>query len=90
MAKFSELKQASNENKMPFTKDEDIRLVQAVEIHGMNWMKIAEFFDNRGAIKLKNRYYGHIKRKNLLESLKEESSRVKGLGLSDIPSTESF
>lgn len=51
--------------------------MELVETHGMKWMKIAEFFQNRGPIKLKNRYYGHIIRKNLLDSLKLEIQQAK-------------
>ncbi len=48
----------------------------------MNWIRIAEFFQGRGPIKLKNRYYCHIRKKGLYEKLlgKDENSH-KGVSL---------
>lgn len=90
MAQYSELKNQFTENAAPFSKEEDLKLVELVEMYGMKWMKIAEFFENRGPIKLKNRYYGHIVRKNLLESLKEELSKSKNLNQAEMEFSEKF
>lgn len=80
MKEYMKLKGGAIESNEPFTYDEDVKLVKLTEELGMNWIKIAEIFGNRGAIKLKNRFYCHLKKKNLLDGIKEEVQRRKSYG----------
>jgi len=77
MNEYMKLKGETAECNDPFTHDEDLKLVKWTEEYGMNWIKIADMFGNRGAIKLKNRYYCYIKKKNLLDGLKKEVEEKK-------------
>jgi len=80
MNEYMKLKGESTENNEPFSHEEDIRLVRLTEELGTNWIKIAEIFGNRGAIKLKNRFYCYLKKKNLVDGLKAEIEERKKNG----------
>jgi len=40
-----------------------------VDLYALDWKKIATMFTDRDSIAIKNRYYSHIKKHNLMEDL---------------------
>jgi len=67
--RYAKLKLEKAETREPFSLCEDLKLVGFIQEFGCDWLKISALFGNRGPVKLKNRYYTHILRKNLLENL---------------------
>lgn len=67
--RYAKLKEEKAETREPFSLNEDLKLVELIQEFGCDWLKISALFGNRGPVKLKNRYYTHILRKNLLENL---------------------
>eukprot|EP00330_Aristerostoma_sp_ATCC50986_P011255 CAMPEP_0114575680 /NCGR_PEP_ID=MMETSP0125-20121206/529_1 /TAXON_ID=485358 ORGANISM="Aristerostoma sp., Strain ATCC 50986" /NCGR_SAMPLE_ID=MMETSP0125 /ASSEMBLY_ACC=CAM_ASM_000245 /LENGTH=147 /DNA_ID=CAMNT_0001763611 /DNA_START=551 /DNA_END=991 /DNA_ORIENTATION=+ len=50
----------------------DLELVRLINIHGLKWAVIAHEMGQEDPIKLKNRYYHQIKKKNLFRPLLKE------------------
>jgi len=50
-------------------------LAQNINKYGLDWIKIAEDMNFSDPIKLKNRYYLHIKKKNKFEELLTEATK---------------
>jgi len=46
-------------------------------LYDLDWIKIAAEMDIENPMRIKNRYYAHIKRKNRLESIQKELSEPK-------------
>ncbi len=45
-----------------FRKEDDVRLISLIKDHGLNWVKLSEFFPGRCPVSLKNRYYSFIRK----------------------------
>lgn len=60
-AKYQSIKSKLNEKKGKFDEIEDQKLLELIEIHGTNWMKISNLVEGRNPITVKNRYY-YLKR----------------------------
>ena len=60
-----------------FTHEEDVLIAKYYSIYGFDWKKIAQHLKSRTHIMVKNRFYSHIKKYNLLKSLIDESNRIK-------------
>jgi Myb-like DNA-binding domain. len=60
-----------------FTHEEDLLIAKYYNIYGLQWKKIAEHLKARTHIMVKNRFYSHIKRNNLLESLLQEINQAQ-------------
>lgn len=60
-----------------FTHDEDLRIAELFAQHGTSWTKIASYFPDRTPVMIKNRYYSHIRRKGLLNTLINEASGIE-------------
>jgi len=48
-----------------------------VDKHGLNWLKIAQEMDMDDPMKIKNRYYSQIKKKNIYDELLEEGRAIE-------------
>lgn len=59
-----------------FNKEWDIKIVEKVLEEGLRWNVIAEKLNLNDPVKIKNRFYNHIKRKNryeeILQTLQQE------------------
>lgn len=55
-----------------FTEIEDMMIVKYYKKFDLDWEKIAESFTNRNSIMLKNRFYSHIRKKNLIDCTAEK------------------
>jgi len=77
--RFKELTKDAAQKRIKFSHQEDVKLAKLIQEHGMNWMKLGEFFPERTPIMLKNRYYSYIRKKNLLATLNEEANFVESL-----------
>jgi hypothetical protein len=64
--------------RVKFSHEEDVLIAKYFEEYGVDWEKMVSHFPNRTAIMLKNRFYSHIRKHNLLESLLEESGQTEG------------
>jgi len=61
-----------NKERCQFTIQDDIQIVKYVKEYGLDWTKIACHFTGRTPVMLKNRYYSHIKKRNLFDKLLAE------------------
>lgn len=77
--RFKELTKDSAQKRIKFSHQEDVKLAKLIQEHGMNWMKLGEFFPERTPIMIKNRYYSFIRKKNLLSTLNDEANFVESL-----------
>jgi Myb-like DNA-binding domain. len=55
--------------RVKFSIKEDLILAKYYRMYGSKWDKICEHFRKRDPIMIKNRYYSHLRKKNLLHSL---------------------
>jgi len=74
--KYKDLTKVAIPLRVKFTHEEDLQIAKYFEIYGCNWTQIAVHFNDRTAMMLKNRYYSHIRKKNLLASMLEEVKEV--------------
>jgi len=58
-----------------FTENLDIELVRNIEKLGFNWIEIANKMDFKDPSKLKNRYYLHIRKKDLYNDLLDKAKQ---------------
>jgi hypothetical protein len=80
--RYKELAPDLTQKRVRFTHEEDLKIIKYYTQHGYDWEKIAENFESRTAIMVKNRFY-HIKKKNILEKLLQEvESNTSDLNLS--------
>jgi len=70
-SKYRELTENAFPSRVTFKLEEDVRLAKCFKLYGTDWERISEFFPKRTALMLKNRYYYHIRKKNLLNKLLE-------------------
>jgi len=73
--RYKELTKVSIPLRVKFSHQEDLMIAKYFEVYGCDWTQISTHFTDRTAMMLKNRYYSHIRKKNLLASMLEE---VKG------------
>mmetsp|Transcript_18066 Transcript_18066/g.15788 ORF Transcript_18066/g.15788 Transcript_18066/m.15788 type:complete len:320 (-) Transcript_18066:366-1325(-) len=62
----------TQKNKFKFTHEFDVALVGMIEKFGFDWIVIATQMEVNDPMRLKNRYYSHIKKKNLYTTLLNE------------------
>jgi len=71
--RFSSLEgEKSPSKELKLDHEIDLMIVKSVHELGLKWNLIAEELDFYDAVKLKNRFYNHIKRKGRYEELKQE------------------
>jgi len=79
--KYKDLTKVSIPLRVKFSHQEDLMIAKYFEIYGCDWAQISTFFTDRTAMMLKNRYYSHIRKRNLLSSMldevKEESTETQ-------------
>lgn len=51
----------TQENRLPWTPEEDDVLMHMVFLHGHSWKTVAKYFDNRSVIACKNRWYSQTR-----------------------------
>ena len=73
MARYKELVTDSSVKRVRFTHEEDLLIAKYFNKYGNDWSKIAIHFNNRTPTMLKNRYYSHIRKRNLLDELLSEA-----------------
>jgi len=59
-----------------FTRQLDATIAYLVDKYGLVWSKIAEEMEISDPMKIKNRYYSTIKKKDLYESLLKEGKSI--------------
>jgi hypothetical protein len=69
--RYKELAPDLTQKRVRFTHEEDLKIIKYYTQYGYDWEKIAENFESRTAIMVKNRFY-HIKKKNILDKLLNE------------------
>jgi hypothetical protein len=74
MTRYKELVTDMSIKRIRFTHEEDRKLAKYFNMYGNDWNKIASLFESRTSIMLKNRYYSHIKKRNLLNKLLDENN----------------
>lgn len=75
--RYKELTKVSIPLRVKFTHQEDLMIARYFDIYGCDWTQIATHFTDRTAMMLKNRYYSHIRKKNLLNSMLEEANEIQ-------------
>lgn len=76
--RYADIVSSTREKKnSKYTHSEDLRIAHGIMIHGFDWIKIAGDFPDRDSRSIKNRYYYHISKKNLMESLTNELSNLE-------------
>jgi len=75
--RYRELCNPLGEKWIKFTHEEDLKIAKFYKIYPGNWQKIAENFNNRNPIMLKNRYYSYIFKKGLIETLIRENENFE-------------
>jgi len=88
--RYKELINAPVQRKRKFTHVEDLKLIKYFEKYGSNWDKISDHFLNRNSTMLKNRFYSHIKKKDLSSVLRDECQKIEGNGqiIDELPESE--
>eukprot|EP00330_Aristerostoma_sp_ATCC50986_P002476 CAMPEP_0114586024 /NCGR_PEP_ID=MMETSP0125-20121206/9379_1 /TAXON_ID=485358 ORGANISM="Aristerostoma sp., Strain ATCC 50986" /NCGR_SAMPLE_ID=MMETSP0125 /ASSEMBLY_ACC=CAM_ASM_000245 /LENGTH=269 /DNA_ID=CAMNT_0001781311 /DNA_START=205 /DNA_END=1014 /DNA_ORIENTATION=- len=77
--RYEKIEESKMKQKNGFSKLEDILLAVGFEKYGSKWCQItAQYFPFKTPMMVKNRFYGHIQRKRLLEPLLEEFKRLGG------------
>ena len=75
--RYAEIVSSTKEKKnTKYTHAEDLRIAHGILIYGFDWIKIAGDLPERDSRSIKNRYYYHISKKNLMDSLTEELSKL--------------
>jgi len=74
-----------------FTHREDLMIAKYFDKFGSNWTKMAEFFPDRTAIMLKNRYYSFIRKRDVLDLLLSKAINLesKNIIVDDLDTPES-
>jgi Myb-like DNA-binding domain len=62
--------------KQKFSHEEDLLIATLVDKYDIDWISIARFIPNRTPVMIKNRYYSHIHRKGLMQSLLDEAASL--------------
>lgn len=70
--RYKELTKVAIPLRVKFGHEEDLLIAKYFNIYGCDWTQIATHFEDRTGIMLKNRYYSHIRKKNLLNSMLDE------------------
>jgi len=70
--KYREIKANELPLRIPFSHEEDCLIAKYYNIYRFDWKKIASHLPKRNHIMVKNRFYSHIRKHSLLESLLEE------------------
>lgn len=70
--RYKVLIDAPVQRKIKFSHHEDLMLAKYYNLYGSDWTKISTFFKNRTGVMLKNRYYSHIRKRDLLGTLLKE------------------
>lgn len=83
--RYKELAPDLTQKRVRFTHEEDLKIIKYYTQHGYDWEKIAENFESRTAIMVKNRFY-HIKKKNILDKLLLEVESTQSVKLNPVNS----
>jgi len=70
--RYKELSRVSIPLRVKFSHEEDLMIAKFFDLYGCDWAQVATHFTDRTAIMLKNRYYSHIRKRNLLDSMLAE------------------
>lgn len=70
--KYKDLTKVAIPLRVKFSHQEDLQIAKYFEIYGCDWAQISTFFTDRTPMMLKNRYYSHIRKRNLLSSMLDE------------------
>lgn len=63
-----------NIKNLPWTLEEDLRLIEMLKIFGKKWTIIAKFFNGRSDINIKNRY--HMRVKDMIENSIQNQKQI--------------
>lgn len=70
--RYKEITKVAIPLRVKFNHNEDLLIAKYFDIYGCDWVQISNHFTDRTPIMLKNRYYSHIRKKNLLSSMLHE------------------
>jgi len=68
--------------RIKFTHQEDLMIAKYFDKYGSNWSEMAQFFPDRSAIMLKNRYYSFIRKRDVMDILLSKSREIEANGVS--------
>jgi hypothetical protein len=76
--RYAEIVSSTKEKKnTKYTHNEDLMIAHGILIHGFDWIKISAELPDRDSRSIKNRYYYHISKKNLMDSLAAELATLE-------------
>lgn len=75
--KYKNLTKVSIPLRVKFTHQEDLMIAKYFDVYGCDWAQMATHFADRTAMMLKNRYYSHIRKRNLLSTMLTEVNEGK-------------
>ena len=68
--KYKDITDNQPQKRIHFTETEDLLIVKYFMKFEYDWEKMADYFPRRTPIMLKNRYYAHIRKRDLLDQLR--------------------
>jgi hypothetical protein len=75
--RFREINLKPAKQRIKFTHQEDLKLVDLIQNFGMQWERIAEEFPGRCSVMVKNRYYSYIRKNHIFEKLLKEVKELR-------------
>ncbi len=70
--RYLQLNTDSRKHGIKFTAEEDMKIMKAVLQYGYDWARMESEFKSRDSLSIKNRFYSHIKKNNLMEDLAKD------------------
>ncbi len=68
--------------RIKFTHQEDLMIAKYFDKYGSNWSEMAQFFQDRSAVMLKNRYYSFIRKRDVMDILLNKAKEIESNGVS--------
>jgi hypothetical protein len=67
--------------RIKFTHQEDLMIAKYFDKYGSNWSEMSQFFQDRSAIMLKNRYYSFIRKRDVMDILLSKAREIESNGV---------
>jgi len=76
-SKYKSLSMTQCQKRVRFTLSEDLMIAKYFKIYGTDWQQISTYFTGRNAVMLKNRYYAHIRKRGLYDTLLNVNKKLE-------------